>query len=134
MRVEQLSVFVENQAGRLVAILEALKQKEISIRALSISETAEFGIVRMILSDPEAGHEALRKAGFTCRTDWIVSAEIPDVPGGLLDSVAKPLADAGVNLKYFYAYIEPKTDRAVAVLKTDDLERADEVLKRRAEG
>ena len=134
MRVEQLSVFVENQAGRLVAILEALKQKEISIRALSISETAEFGIVRMILSDPEAGHEALRQAGFTCRTDWIVSAEIPDVPGGLLDSVAKPLAEAGVNLKYFYAYIEPKTDRAVAVIKTDDLDRADEVLKRRAGG
>ena len=98
MRVEQLSVFVENQAGRLVAILEALKQKEISIRALSISETAEFGIVRMILSDPEAGHEALRQAGFTCRTDWIVSAEIPDVPGGLLDSVAKPLAEAGVKI------------------------------------
>ena len=134
MRVEQLSVFVENQAGRLVAILEALKQKGISIRALSISETAEFGIVRMILSDPEAGHEALRQAGFTCRTDWIVSAEIPDVPGGLLDSVAKPLAEAGVNLKYFYAYIEPKTDRAVAVIKTDDLDRADEVLRRRAGG
>ncbi len=130
MRVEQLSVFVENQPGRLVAILEALKQNDISIRALSISETAEFGIVRMILSDPEGGHAALRQAGFTTRTDWILSAEIPDVPGGLLDSVAKPMADAGVNLKYFYAYIEPKTERAVAVIKADDLDRAEEVLKR----
>jgi hypothetical protein len=86
----------------------------------------------MILSDPEAGHEALRQAGFTTRADWILSAEIPDVPGGLLDSVAKPLAEAGLNLKYFYAYIEPKSDKAVAVIKTDDLDRAEEVLKKRA--
>ncbi|HEY49132.1 MAG TPA: amino acid-binding protein [Dehalococcoidia bacterium] len=129
MKVEQVSVFVENQPGRLEAILEVLESKQISIQALSISETAEFGIVRMILADPDAGHEALRQASFTTRKDWILAAEIPDVPGGLLNSVAKPLADAGVNLKYFYAYLEHAVNKAMVVLKTDDLEKAEQVLK-----
>lgn len=130
MRIQQISVFVENHPGRLVSILEVLKKKGISIRALSISESAEFGIVRMILDNPDEGLEALRQAGFTTRMDWILSAEIPDVPGGLLNSVAKPLAEAGINLKYFYAYIEQATgDKAMVVLKTDDLEKAEQVLK-----
>ena len=130
MKIKQLSVFVENQPSRLVAILEVLAKKQISIRALSISESAEFGIVRMILDNPDEGLEALRQAGFTTRMDWILSAEIPDVPGGLLNSVAKPLAEAGINLKYFYAYIEQATgDKAMVVLKTDDLEKAEQVLK-----
>jgi len=130
VRIQQISVFVENQPGRLVSILEVLEKKGISIRALSISESAEFGIVRMILDNPDEGLEALRQAGFTTRMDWILSAEIPDVPGGLLNSVAKPLAEAGINLKYFYAYIEQATgDKAMVVLKTDDLEKAEQVLK-----
>lgn len=131
MRTKQLSVFIENQTGRLVAMLEVLAQKQISIRALSISETEEFGIVRLILTSPQEGLEALRQAGFTTRMDEILSAEIPDVPGGLLDGVAKPLANAGVSLKYFYAYIEPAMGKAVAVLKTDDIDKAEEVLKNR---
>ncbi|TET74502.1 MAG: ACT domain-containing protein [Dehalococcoidia bacterium] len=130
MRIQQISVFVENHPGRLVSILEVLEKKGISIRALSISESAEFGIVRMILDNPDEGLEALRQAGFTTRMDWILSAEIPDVPGGLLNSVAKPLTEAGINLKYFYAYIEQATgDKAMVVLKTDDLEKAEQILK-----
>ena len=130
MRIKQISVFVENQLGRLVSILEVLEKKGISIRALSISESAEFGMVRMILDNPDEGLEALRQAGFTTRMDWILSAEIPDVPGGLLNNVAKPLTEAGINLKYFYAYIEQATgDKAMVVLKTDDLEKAEQVLK-----
>lgn len=130
MRIQQVSVFVENQPGRLESILEVLEEKRISIRALSVSDTAEFGIVRMILEDPESGLASLRDAGFTSRMDWILSAEIPDVPGGLLKTVARPLADAGVNLKYCYAYIEQTGgDKAMVVLKTDDLEKAEQVLK-----
>ena len=130
MRIKQVSVFVENQPGRLEATLEVLEGKGISIRALSVSDTAEFGIVRMILPDAELGLEALREAGFTVRMDWILSTDIPNVPGGLLNSVVKPLADAGINLKYFYAYIEqPAEDKAMVLLKTDDLEKAEDVLK-----
>ncbi len=129
MRVQQISVFIENHPGRLEAILEVLDKKQISMRALSISETAEFGIVRMILSDTDKGIESLREAGFTARADWILAAEIPDVPGALLNHVVKPLTEAGVNLKYFYAFMEPNTDKAMAVLKTDDIDKAEQVLK-----
>ncbi len=131
MEIKQVSVFVENKAGRLVAILEALEKSGISIRALSVSDAAEIGIIRMILTDAEEGQEELRRAGFTTRMDWVVSAEIPDVPGGLLHSVAKPLAEAGINVDYIYAYTEPSTNRTMAVIKTQDLERAEKILKLR---
>ena len=129
MRVKQISVFVENQPGRLQSILEVLEHAGLSIQALSVSDTAEFGIVRMILVDPESALDALKRAGFTARVDWILSAEIPDVPGGLLNSVVEPLAGAGVNIKYFYAYSErPANEKAIFVVKTDDLDKAEAIL------
>ncbi len=131
MGIKQVSVFVENKAGRLVAILEALEKRGISIRALSVSDAAEIGIIRMILTDADEGQEELRRAGFTTRMDWVVSAEIPNVPGGLLHSVAKPLAEAGINVDYVYAYTEPSINRTMAVIKTQDLERAERILKLR---
>ena len=130
MRIKQVSVFVENEPGRLEAILEVLEREKVSIRALSVSDTAEFGIVRMILDKPEEGLQALRQAEFTTRVDWMLSAQIPDVPGGLLNSVAKPMAKAGINIKYFYAYIgHAGEDKAMVVLKTNDLEKAEGTLK-----
>lgn len=129
MKIKQISVFIENHPGRLEAILEVLEKKGVSIRALSISETAEFGIVRMILTDTDQGLADLRQAGFTARADLILAAEIPDVPGALLNYVAKPLTKAGINLKYFYAFIEPNSDKAMAVLKTDDIDKAENVLE-----
>ncbi|MBM3157587.1 MAG: amino acid-binding protein [Chloroflexi bacterium] len=128
-RIKQVSVFIENQPGRLTSMLEALEKNGIDIRALSIGDTADFGIVRMILSDAAKGAEALRQAGFTTRQDWILSAEIPDRPGGLLKAVAEPLAKAGVNLKYLYFYIEAAERKSMAVLKVDDLEKAEQVLR-----
>jgi hypothetical protein len=130
MRLKQVSVFVENEPGRLEAILEVLEREKVSIRALSVSDTAEFGIVRMILDKPEEGLQALRQAEFTTRVDWMLSAQIPDVPGGLLNSVAKPMAKAGINIKYFYAYIgHAGEDKAMVVLKTNDIEKAEDILK-----
>lgn len=132
MRIKQVSVFVENESGRLEAILEALQREKISIRALSVSDTAEFGIARMILDNPDEGLKALRQAGFTTRIDWMLSAQIPDVPGGLLNSVAKPMAKAGINIKYFYAFIgQVGENKAMVVFKPDDLEKAEEVLASR---
>lgn len=130
MRIKQVSVFVENESGRLEAILEALQREKISIRALSVSDTAEFGIARMILDNPDEGLKALRQAGFTTRIDWMLSAHIPDVPGGLLNSVAKPMAKAGINIKYFYAFIgQVGENKAMVVFKPDDIDKAEEVLK-----
>ncbi len=126
MRIKQVSVFVENESGRLEAILEALQREKISIRALSVSDTAEFGIARMILDNPDEGLKALRQDGFTTRIDWMLSAQIPDVPGGLLNSVAKPMAEAGINIKYFYAFIgQVGENKAMVVFKPDDMEKAE---------
>ena len=129
MRIKQISVFIENKPGRLEDILEALLNAQINIRALSISETGDFGIVRMVLPNGEDGQKSLREAGFTTKIDNILSYYMPDVPGGLLNNVIKPLADAKVNLKYFYAYTEPSTQQAVLVLKPDDLEKAESILQ-----
>lgn len=129
MRVKQISVFVENKPGRLVAVLEALEKAEINIRALSISESDEFGIIRMILPHAEKSRESLRDSGFTTRQDIILNYSMPDVPGGLLNNIIRPLADGGINLKYFYAYTDPFTNQAMVVLKPDDLTKAEEILR-----
>ncbi len=128
MKTKQVSVFVENKPGRLVAMLDALKAENMNIRALCIAEGADFGIVRMILSDPAKGVEAMRKAGFTITETTVLQAEMPDQPGGLLDTVAKPLAEAGINLEYFYAFIDPSPGKANIVLKVSDPDRAVKVL------
>jgi len=127
MKVRQVSVFVENQPGRLVAMLQALKAKDINIRALSIAEGADFGIVRMILSDPRLGSEALREAGFTVKETTVIQKEVPDRPGGLLETVA-PLSEAGINVEYFYAFIDPTPGKADLILKVSDPDRALKVL------
>ncbi len=129
MRIKQISIFVENKPGRLVDVLEALQKAQINIRSLSISESGEFGIVRLILPHAEESQERLREAGFTTRMDTILAYSMPDEPGGLLRSVVRPLSDGGVNLKYFYAYTDPLTDKAMVVLKPDDIEKTEEILK-----
>ena len=131
MKIEQISVFIENKAGRLAAILEVLEKRGISVRALSVIDTAEFGIVRMIFPDAEAGLEELQKAGITARKDLVVGVEIPNVPGGLLQSVVKPLADAGVNIQYLYIFTELSAGKAMAVIKTADLEKTESILNSR---
>lgn len=128
MRVKQISAFVENQPGRLVAMLEALAAKNIDIRALSVADHADFGIVRMILSDSRLGAEVLREAGFTVKETTVLQREMPDKPGGLLEAVARPLSNAGINLEYFYAVLDPAPGKATIVIKVADPDRAERVL------
>jgi hypothetical protein len=131
MKIKQVSVFAENQEGRLQAILKALETASVNLRAVSVSENADFGIVRMIMDDPERGAAALKKAGFTERMDNMLSAEIPDIPSGLLNAVVLPLAAAGINIVYFYAFIDQKPGTARIVLKTSDDEKAERLLSRK---
>lgn len=128
MKVKQVSVFVENQPGRLAAMLAVLLEKNIDIRALSVADNADFGIVRMILSDPHLGAESLREAGFTVKETIVLQQEIPDRPGGLLETVVEPLGKAGINLEYFYAFLDPAPGKATIVAKVKNFDRADEIL------
>ncbi len=127
MKIKQVSVFVENQPGRLVAMLQALKDREISIQALSIAEGSDFGIARMILSDVPKAVEALRTAGFTIRETTVLQRDMPDRPGGLLE-IIEPLAKAGINVEYFYAFVDPTPGTASIVFKVSDPDRAEQIL------
>jgi hypothetical protein len=129
MRIKQVSAFVGNEAGRLVDMLEPLARSGINILALSVADSADFGIVRLVTSDTEGAVRALHDAGFTLRVNEVLSYEMPNVPGGLLKSVAEPLARAGINLEYFYAFVRSEAGKATVVLKVDDLDRAEEVLE-----
>lgn len=129
MRIKQISVFVGNETGRLVDMLNPLSRNRINIHALSVADSADFGIVRMVVSDTEGTVKALHDAGFTLRVNDVLAYEMPDSPGGLLKTVAEPLAKAGINLEYFYAFIQSETGKAVAVLKVNDPERAERVLE-----
>ena len=128
MRMKQVSVFVENRPGRLKVVLEALSRADINIRALSIADTADFGIVRMILSDTEKGLEAIRSAGFAASTNDVLRVEVKDRPGGLLKAVAEPLAAAGINLEYVYAFADRPLENAVVVLKVGDIDAAEKLI------
>ena len=128
MKVKQISAFVENHPGRLVAMLEVLRTKNIDIRALSVADHADFGIIRMILSDSHLGAESLRKAGFTVKENIVLQKDMPDAPGGLVEAVAKPLSQIGMNLEYFYAFLDPTPGKATIVIKVADPDRAEEVL------
>lgn len=128
MRVKQVSVFVENQPGRLSDVLSALADSDINIRALSIADTVDFAILRLILSDVEKGIQVLRDAGLTVRTNEVLQVEVPDDPGGLNDSLVKPLAEGGINIEYIYALILPRPGKAVVLAKVRNIAGAVAIL------
>ena len=128
MRVTQISVFLENRPGRLLQLLQVFADARTNLHALSVADTADFGIVRAIVDNPQAAMRAIQGAGLTAATTDVLRAEIPDTPGGLAQAVIEPLARAGVNVEYIYAYGERPAEKAVVVLKVDDLERAERAL------
>lgn len=130
MKIKQVSVFLENRPGHMANMLRALDAAKVDIRALSVADTADFGIARLILSDTEKGLQALRETGFTASTTEVLRADVPDEPGGLLHEVIEPLAAAGINLEYLYAFVDQPQGKAMVVAKVSDLERAVEVLSR----
>ena len=128
MKTNQVSVFVENRPGRLTDVLQALESRGVSIKGMSVSDAAEIGIVRLIVTDPAVALEELRRRGMTARVDQVLCIEVADVPGGLLHGVAEPISKANVNLQYFYAYTEPSSGKIMAIVKTDDLDKAEKAL------
>ena len=128
MRVRQISVFLENKAGRLAEVTRALGEAGINIRALAIADTSDFGILRMIVDDPERALEVLKGAGFAAREADVLAVEVPDRPGGLA-SVLRHLAEEGINVEYLYAFVEKSGDNAVVILRTEDLDKTVQVLE-----
>ena len=127
MTVEQLSVFVENKPGKLVDALEALGNANVDLRALSLADTSDFGILRVIVDKPEEALAALDKAEFLVKSNEVLAVIIGDKPGGLA-SVVGTLAKSGVNIEYTYAFVAHSHDNAYVILRVNDNDAAVKVM------
>lgn len=130
MKVIQISSFIENRPGRLHAACAALAAKGVNIHALSLADTAEFGILRLVVADPAAAKAALEAAGYVAKETEVVVVEVPDDAGGLATVLA--LADeARLNIEYMYAFSTAMGRNAVVVMRFPDPDRAVEALSLR---
>ncbi|MCF7838079.1 MAG: ACT domain-containing protein [Candidatus Marinimicrobia bacterium] len=123
MKIKQLSVFVENRAGRLADVATRLGEARINIRALSVADTADFGILRLIVDDVDRARQLLAEAGYTVTLTDVLAIQVADQPGGLA-AVLRALEEAGLNVEYLYAFVPRTAGQAVVVFRFDDPERA----------
>ena len=130
MTAKQISVFLENRPGQLTEFTKLLNQNQIDMRALSLAEAQDFGILRLIVDDPYKTACVLRDAGYVFSITPVLAVEIPDRPGSLV-SVLETLGENGINLEYTYAFITRKVDRAYMIFRVADNERAIEVLNKK---
>lgn len=119
MKIKQISVFLENRRGRLLEATESLAKAGINIRALSIADTSEFGILRLIVPEPERAKEVLENSNFTVRENDVIAVGVPDSPGGLA-GILRILNDTGINVEYAYAFVQKSGEKAVVVLRIED--------------
>jgi hypothetical protein len=122
MQIKQISVFLENSAGRLGEVTKVLADAGINIRAISIADTADFGILRLIVDKNDQAIAALNTAGFTTRLTDVVAVEIGDTPGSLA-KVMELFQKSKVNIEYLYASLEGKVGKAVVIFKMENLEQ-----------
>jgi hypothetical protein len=123
MKVEQISVFIENKSGRLAEIARTLGEAGINIRALSLADTSDFGILRLIVNDREKAKTVLKEKGFTVSKTEVVAVEVPDKPGGLYQILNK-LESEAINVEYMYAFVERCGENAVIIFRFDETEKA----------
>ncbi|AJF06665.1 ACT domain-containing protein [Geoalkalibacter subterraneus] len=127
MKVEQISIFIENKSGRLAEVTDVLGKAGVNIRALSLADTSDFGILRLIVDKTDQAQKALKEKGFTVNKTEVVAVEVPDRPSGLC-GILQILDSAGVNVEYMYAFVERCGQNAVIIFRFDDTEGAIRVL------
>ncbi len=127
MIIKQISIFVENKKGRLAEITETLAKAGANIRALSIADTTDFGILRLIVDKPDESAAALKEAGITVSVTNVIAVGIDDVPGAFSVPM-RILADAEIDVEYMYAFITRKSEKAYVILRVADNDAAAKVL------
>lgn len=128
MAIKQLSVFVENKEGKLREITDILAKAGIDIRALSIADTSEFGILRLIVRDPHKAKVLLEKNGFVATINDVVGVEINDRPGGLAE-IVRLFAERDINMEYMYAFLTRTENKAYLVVRVDDASEVENLLE-----
>lgn len=129
MIIKQLSVFLENKQGRMCAVADLLAQNHINIRALSLADTSEFGILRLIVDKPEEGKRILSEAGIVVRVTNVLSLTMEDTPGGML-GVLRLLSESGIGVEYMYAFAGKNDGEAFMIIQTEEPETAEGILSR----
>ena len=129
MKVEQISIFVENKSGRLAEVTGILAKNGINIRALSLADTADFGILRLIVNDIEKTKKLLKDNGFTVGQNEVVAVEVPDRPGGLA-GILSALQGKDINVEYMYAFVQKSEGNAVLIFRFDEIENAIDTLRK----
>lgn len=127
MTVKQISIFLENSPGKLQELTNVLEKYEINMQALSLAETTDFGIVRLIVDDPYKASTVLKDEGYVCSITKVLAVEIPDSPGGLAGAI-RALGNEGINIEYMYAFITKKKDVAYVIFRVEDNEKAIKAL------
>ncbi len=128
MFIKQLSVFIENKAGRLSEILNVLSENSIDISAMSIAETTDFGVLRMIVSDPDTAKVKLRESGVIVKTTEVIGMVLNDTPGAMAKAITL-LSENGIVVEYSYAFLSNNNKGALIVVRTNLPEKAERVLK-----
>ena len=128
MTVKQISVFLENKEGRLLDVTRHLGEAGVNIRALCVADTSDFGVVRLIVEDPDRANDSLKDHGFTVKETTVIAVEVDDRPGGL-SGVLKPLVEQEMNVEYLYCFLEKSAENAVVIIRVEEAEQAVGALK-----
>jgi hypothetical protein len=126
MTIHQISIFIENRSGTMIKVLNVLKQADIDIIASTVADTAEYGIYRMICSDPKKAHEELKKAGIQCTLSDVFALELDNLPGKAADAVSI-FSKAGISISYLYSFL--LNGKGILIFRTDDNEKAKATIK-----
>jgi hypothetical protein len=129
MSVKQISVFLGNKKGRLAEVAKTLSHEKINIRALSLADTADFGVLRIIVDNPDRSLTVLKTHGFVAQVTEVIAVEVEDRPGGL-SRILEVLDQDNVNVEYMYAYVEKSRENAIVICRIDDRERALQILEK----
>lgn len=128
MEVAQISIFLENRSGGLADVIDVLAKHEMDIKALALADMADFGILRLIVDDPDRTRTVLKEAGFTVDKTRVAAVEVPDRPGGLRDTL-HALRGSGINVEYMYSAARRSGERAIIIFRVDELGRALDALR-----
>jgi hypothetical protein len=128
MRVEQISIFLENKAGRLAEVSRVLSEAGVNIRALSLADTSDFGILRLIVDNNDKAKAVLKERGFTVGKTDVVAVEVEDRPGGL-NRILDILSRQNINVEYMYAFVQHTGKDAVIIFRFDDIDMAVKLLQ-----
>ncbi len=128
MRVQQIAIFLENKSGRLADISHALSESNINIRALSLADTADFGILRLVVDNTDKAKKVLKEHGFTVGITEVLAVEVPDKPGSL-DTILQVVKRSGLNVEYMYAFTQKSGESGLLLFRFDNLEEAGRVFQ-----